>query len=288
MDLLTYFLFRCFVFLFRIIPFPLLYLISDGFYFLFYYIAGYRKKVVYENLRSSFPEKSATEIRTIARGFFHHLADVLVESMKAFSMTEAEVVKRYRLEGMEELDELYRQGKPVICVAGHYANWELAGIAAGSQMAHKPVGFYKPMTNKRIDAYIRKTRVKGRSELASITATNETFRKDYGDIPVFYMVADQSPSSPRLAYWMNFLNHDTAVLHGPEKYAHRYNFPVVFAWAEKVRRGYYIARFTMLEKDPAHSAPGQITEKYIRALEQVILENPQYYLWSHRRWKLKR
>ncbi|MEI7662387.1 MAG: lipid A biosynthesis acyltransferase, partial [Bacteroidota bacterium] len=151
MDFVIYLLFRTFILLFRFIPFRLLFGFADLIFYLVYYVAGYRKKVVFENLRNSFPGKSEEEILRIAKAFYHHLADMLIESLKAFTMTEREVVRRYQFRNTEFLDEMYRRGQQVIVVAGHYGNWEWAGIAAGTQMAHKPVGFYKPLSNKYID-----------------------------------------------------------------------------------------------------------------------------------------
>jgi KDO2-lipid IV(A) lauroyltransferase len=288
MNTISYIAFRSFVFLFRIIPFRILFVLSDGICFLIYHLIGYRKAVIFRNLRNSFPEKSEDEIRKMAGKFYHHLCDMLVESMKAFSVKEEEVVERYKFEDTGFLDALCKQGKSVIVVAGHYGNWEWAGIASGSQMKHLPVGFYKPLTNKKVDDYVQRTRVQGRSKLVSITNTAAVFKTDYGEPAAFYMVADQSPSSVRLAYWLTFLGQDTAVLHGPEKYARIHNFPVVFAYSKKVSRGKYRVRFSMLVEDPSKTKMGEITEKYMRALENAILEEPEYYLWSHRRWKLKR
>jgi KDO2-lipid IV(A) lauroyltransferase len=288
MKFLTYLLFKFNIFLFSIIPFRVLYFFSDGIYFLLYGLVGYRKKVVFNNLRNSFPEKSEKEIKIIARKFYHHLCDILVESMKAFSMKEEDVVKRYEYENTGFLDELYQQGKSVICLGAHYNNWEWAGIASGTQIKHLPVGFYKPLTNKLVDDYVQKTRVRGRSLLVSISNTFAVFNKDYGEPAIFYMVADQSPSSVRLAYWVKFLNRDTAVLHGPEKYARLLNLPVVYACPRKIKRGHYKVKFVMLVEDPSKTKTGEITRIYMNTLEKIIREKPEYYLWSHRRWKHRR
>ncbi len=288
MNYLIYLVFRAFIFLFRFIPFRLLYGFADLVFYMVYYVAPYRKKIVFQNLRMSFPLKSASEIENIARGFYHHFTDMLIESLKAFTMTEEAVIKRYRFHNTQITDEFYTKGLPVICIAGHYANWEWAGIAAGRQMLHKPVGFYKPLSNPFIDRYIQKTRVRGRARLASIVKTAETFSTDWGQPAAFYMVADQSPSSPRLAYWLKFLNQDTAVLHGPEKYARIHNFPVVFASVTKVKRGYYTVDFQLLEAEPQKTKTGEITGRFMHMLEKEIIAKPEYYLWSHRRWKLKR
>jgi Kdo2-lipid IVA lauroyltransferase/acyltransferase len=285
---LTYYLFRVFIALFSIIPFRILYIISDGIFLLVFHLIGYRKKVVYENLRNSFPYKSATEIKEIAVKFYHHLADVFIESLKAFTMTEEDVIGRYRFMNQEILDDFYKKGRQILVVAGHYNNWEWAGIASGKQMMHRPVGFYKPLTNKYVDAYVQKTRVQGRSVLASIVHTAATFNTDWGEPAAFYMVGDQSPSSPRLAYWVRFMNQDTATLHGPEKYARVHNLPVIFVYSKKIKRGYYEVEFSMIEEEPSKTKTGEITSRFMQKLEEVINENPQYYLWSHRRWKIKR
>jgi KDO2-lipid IV(A) lauroyltransferase len=269
-------------------PFRVLYFFSDGIYFLLYRLLGYRKKVVFSNLRKSFPEKSEKELRIIAGKFYHHLGDVLVESLKAFTMKEEDVVKRYEYENTAFLDELYRQGKSVICVGGHYNNWEWGGIASGTQLMHRPVGFYKPLTNNSVDAYVQKTRVRGRSLLVSISNTYAVFKQDYGEPAIFYMVADQSPSNARLAYWVQFMNQETAVLHGPEKYARLFNLPVVYVYPEKIKRGHYKVKFFMIVEDPSKTKTGEITRIYMNTLEKIIRENPEYYLWSHRRWKHKR
>ena len=288
MDFFTYLVFRTFIFMFRFAPFRLLYGFADLIFYLVYHVAAYRKKVVFENLRRSFPNKSDAEISRIAKAFYHHFADMLIESLKAFTMKEDAVIRRYRFNTPVLPDEFYRKGKPVICVAGHYGNWEWAGIAAGKQMLHKPVGFYKPLSNAYIDQYIRRTRVQGRSSLASIVKTAETFKTDWGEPAAFYMVADQSPSSARMAYWVNFLNQDTAVLHGPEKYARIHDIPVIFASVTKIKRGFYSIDFKLLEPNPLQTKTGQITGRFMEMLEEVIEANPEYYLWSHRRWKLKR
>ena len=288
MDLFVYFIFRSFVALVSITPFTVLYGISDFIFFVLFYIVGYRKEVVLQNLLNSFPEKTKEEIDSIARSFYHHLCDTLVESLKAFSMTEPDVVKRFEMKPSEFLEKVYKEGKSVIVVAGHYNNWEWPGLASGPQMFHRPVGFYKPMTNRFIDEFVKKTRVRGRSVLVSINDTIAVFKTNWGEPAGFYMIADQSPSSVRLAYWVQFLNQETATLHGPEKYARVYNMPVVYADIQKIARGSYVAEFILLCENPAQTKTGEITRKFMNMLESKIREKPEYYLWSHRRWKHKR
>jgi len=288
MQKVNYYIFRFFIGIFSIFSFWQLYVFSDILCFFIYRVAGYRKKIVFENLRNSFPEKQEDEISMIANGFYHHLTDVITESMKAFSMPEETVIQRYRYIGMDALNALFRQNQSVICVAGHFNNWEWGGIASDQQMLHTPVGFYQPLSNKYTDAYVRRRRVRGKSKLASVLRTSETFRQYLGSPHIFYMIADQSPSSPRLSYWVNFLNQDTATLHGPEKYARLYNYPVFYADVQKVKRGYYTVSFIPLTLDPSSTQHGEITGMFMHKLEEKIRENPSSYLWSHRRWKLKR
>jgi KDO2-lipid IV(A) lauroyltransferase len=287
-DFLTYLLFRALVFFFRYIPFRLMYIFSDMVYLLFYYVTGYRKKVVFSNLRNSFPGKNPEEVRKIAKGFYHHLCDLLFESLKSFSMTEDQVISRYPYDDAEVMDRYYREGKNVIVIAGHYSNWEWTGIASGKQILHIPVGFYKPLSNRYVDEYMKKTRVQGRSMLASIMDTSRTFTNQYPEPAAFYMVADQSPASPRLAYWVRFMNQDTPVLHGPEKYARLHNLPVIYTRGRKISRGHYRLTFELVTDDPGSMRTGELTEAFMQRLESNILENPDLYLWSHRRWKLKR
>ncbi|HPS61906.1 MAG TPA: lysophospholipid acyltransferase family protein [Bacteroidales bacterium] len=288
MNYLIYLVFRLFVFLFRIVPFRVLYLFADFLYLIIFYVVGYRKKVVVANLLASFPGKSGEERMKIAKAFYHHLSDMLIESLKGFSMREQEMITRYRFHDTSQVNAMYRQGRSVIIVAGHYGNWEWAGIAAGNQMLHRPVGFYKPLSNPYIDRYMRNSRIQGRSTLAPITQTKETFRADYGEPAAFYMVADQSPSSPRLAYWVNFLEQDTATLHGPEKYAAMLNLPVFFAYVSRIKRGKYVVYFEPIALEPTQTTNGEITRSFMRRLEKIIIDRPDLYLWSHRRWKLHR
>lgn len=288
MNKLVYLLFRVFIGLFTLVPLRLLYLFSDLLHHFIRSVLRYRRKIVFTNLKNSFPDKTDAELRSIARRYYRHLSDILVESLKSFSMREEDLVNRYRCTNPEVLNEYFKQGKSVICVAGHYGNWEWGGAASGTQLLHKPIGFYKPLSNPYIDEYVQETRATGRTRLASITRTAETFIQDWGEPAVFFMIADQSPSSTRLAFWVDFLNQETATLHGPEKYARIHRLPVFFASVNKVRRGYYTITFTLVASDPEQAKTGEITSRFMNLLEQEIKIQPSYYLWSHRRWKLKR
>jgi Kdo2-lipid IVA lauroyltransferase/acyltransferase len=288
LDYLVYLIFRGFVVLFQLLPFRLAYIIADIICFVTYNIIGYRKNVVFNNLRKSLPGKTEAEYRKIAAAFYRHLCDMLVESLKSFTMTEAQVAERYKFERTLEMDQCYKEGRQTICVAGHYGNWEWAGIASGTQMLHKPVGFYKPLTNKYLDRYMQRTRVQGRAALVSINNTRQVFETDWGEPASFYMIADQSPPTYRLVHWVTFLNQETAVLHGPEKYARVLNLPVFYAWIKPVKRGYYTLDFVPLSMEPKNTKTGEISALFMKILEDQIIEDPRYYLWSHRRWKIQK
>jgi len=280
-----YYLFLFFLFLFKNTSYWFLYRVSDLFYFFLYYVSRYRKGVVFANLTESFPGKSPEEIGRIAKRFYRHLCDISVEGVKAFSLKKKDIQIRYRMLNPEILDPYYRRKESVIAALGHFNNWEWGSLAAGIYFQHKPVAFYKPLTNHHIDDYIQKARGKEGMLLESISRTTHTFRRLKNMPSIFIMVADQSPMNLKLAYWVPFLNHDTAVMHGTEKHAMSNNYPVFFADVQKIKRGYYTARLEILVEDPSKTEPGDITAKFMKRLEQQIMEKPEYWLWSHRRWK---
>ncbi|MGE5424335.1 MAG: lysophospholipid acyltransferase family protein [Syntrophothermus sp.] len=288
MQYLVYLIFRWNVFLFRLMPFRLVYLLSDMVYFFLYHVARYRTEVVTRNLKASFPEKSEKELTRIKRRFYHHLCDVLMESVKVYHIPAEKLSKRYRFINPELPDSYADKGISMICVAGHYNNWEWGGIASAAQLKHRSIGFYKPLSNPYIDGFIAKHRAAGKNRVASIERTQHTFQ-EYADAPsIFYMIADQSPPSARMVHWCTFLNQDTAVISGPDRYARIMGMPVIYAEIAKIRRGYYEVEFKLLSEDPKSAKTGEITAKYMNALENSIKNNPPFYLWSHRRWKHKR
>lgn len=285
MNRFYYYLFLFFLLLFRNTSFWFLYRVSDLLYLFLVYVVKYRKKVVIANLTESFPEKNMAEINRIMRAFYKHLCDISVEGVKAFSLRKREILERYKLLNPEILDPYFQKKQSVIAVLGHYNNWEWGSLAAGIFFRHKPVGFYKPLSNRFIDDYIQKTRAKEGMILESVSRTSQTFRRLKKTPCIFIMVADQSPMNLKMAHWVPFLNHDTAVLHGTEKHAIQNNYPVFFADVQKVKRGYYTAKIELLVANPASTRPGEITMKFMQRLEEQIRARPENWLWSHRRWK---
>lgn len=283
--MISYLLLRFMIAFVSIIPFRALYILSDLVFIFIFYVSGYRRKVVVSNLRNSFPEKSDQEIRGIAKKFYHHLCDISLESIKGFSMSREEIIKRHKILNPDLAQYFYSKHTSVITVPGHYNNWEWGSLSPGIQIQYPIVGFYKPMSNKHTDQFGKKHRSRFGTTLRSIRYTADTFEEFKNTPTAYIMAADQSPSNLKDCYWINFLNRETAWLHGPEKYARKYNLPVIFVDIQKVKRGYYTLKLVTITEDPSALPEGEITRQYAKHLETLILSEPAYWLWSHKRWK---
>lgn len=270
------------------LPLSVLYRLSDFFYLLIYYGIKYRQKVVFVNLRNSFPDKSEQEIIIIAKGYYSHFCDLIIEAIKMFSISKEELKKRCKVLNPELMDVYAKQGKSLIIPAGHYNNWEMAATASNQQIPHQSIGIYAPLKNKFINDQIRKSRARFGLELLPKKEVKAGFERDKNRLIAVLFGADQSPTSVRTAYWTNFLNQETGIMIGSEKYAKQYDYPVVFGKVTKVKRGYYEFEFIPLADNPRDTTYGEITEKHTRLLEEIIIEHPQYWLWSHKRWKRKK
>lgn len=288
MKFLGYVLFRILILLFAVMPFSCLYVLSFFLYVLLFYVFKYRKTVVITNLKNSFPTYSDAQIRQITKKYYHFLSQLILETAKSYTMTKKQLLKRVRFENVELIDNLYQQKKSIILAMAHFGNWEWVSVAGAYALQHKVVGLYKPLKNKYFDAFIKKVRFKSVAYLVPIHDTFSNFKALRSELCVYGFLADQSPSNVKNAIWVDFLNQDTPCIHGTEKYAKIFDYPVVFARVNRLKRGYYRLRFEMLEEQPKKTEEGYITKKYIHALEQLIIEQPEVWLWSHRRWKRKR
>lgn len=273
---------------FGLAPFWLMYLFADVFYFIGYYIIGYRKKTVLTNLRNAFPEKTDQDIHQISKAFYHHLADLFFETIKAFQASEQTLQKRYHYKNLEVMNELYHQGKSVALLSGHYANWEWT-IAMPKFLLHQVNGIYRPMQNKQFDQYMKKVRSRFGGCLIPASTSLRTmieFEKA-GVVSSTYYLTDQTALYDT-KYWMMFLNQETPVFPGPEKIASRFKQAVVFMDIQKVRRGYYEIEFTKLFNDASQTKEFEVTKAHTKFLEDIIRKRPEHWLWSHKRWKHKR
>lgn len=273
-----------------ILPAPVLYWFSTLLCFFTYRIMGYRRDVVRKNLLGSFPSITGNELERLTKLFYKNLADIFLEGIWAFSMSKKQILKRYRILNPELLDLFYDSGQSVIGVTAHYTNWEWGSLSASSQTKLDVVAFYKPINNRYIDKIAKWNRSRFGTTLAPIKETTSTFQK-YKDIrTIFLMVSDQGMPKEFAgkAYWIRFLNRDTAFLHGLEKHARFNNLPVVYIDVQRVKRGYYTFELSVLTSKPLELEEGVLTEMYARKLESIILRKPENWLWSHNRWKLSR
>lgn len=288
MNIFLALIFIIFIFILGIFPFFLLYQLSNLFYILLYRIFGYRKKVIIQNLKGCFPEKSDQEIALLIPSIYKNLTDNIIEGIKAFTMTRKQVLKRHKILNPEIIEPYYKSGKSIIAVTGHYCNWEWGTLSASLQLDFTIVGLYKPLSNRWIDSFMRWSRSRYGTILAPINETSLTFNKLKDTPTVYLMAADQSPSRKQKdnAYWINFMGRETAFLHGPEKYARANNYPVVYIDVQRKKRGFYEIELSLLTDKPAELKEGEITTLFANKLETVIYNEPSNWLWSHRRWKL--
>ena len=286
MDLLLTGIFIFFVFLIGLLPFPLLYLLSDFGQFFLRMVMGYRKKVILSNLKGSFPRLTDKELDVVVGNVYKNLADILAEGIKGFTMLPATVRKRHFITNPEIIEPWLAQGRSVIALPAHYNNFEWGSMSPGLFTKHPIIAFYKPLSNKYINRFMKWSRVKFGTTLASIYETFLVFERNAQTPSVYIMAADQSPSNAEKSYWVEFLGRETAFLHGPEKYARMYNYPVVYVDVQRVKRGYYTVEVTLLADEPAALPEGEVTKRYAKKLEEAILKSPGNWLWSHKRWKL--
>lgn len=270
------------------LPLPVLYVLSDLFFLLVWHVIPYRRKIVFSNLQRSFPEKTPTEIRSLAREFYRHFCDLSIESVKAFSITDAEIRKRMRVRNPEILDPFYAARKTVILAGGHYGNWEWFAMAFRQQCSHHPIGLYKPLNNPFMDRKMRPARERFGLEMGPIQKTRAYFERGRLEPLVVIFGFDQSPGDPLKCHWMSFLGQDTGAAFGVEKYAKEYDAPVFYGVIHKIRRGYYEVDFRLAYESPATTQPTEITEGINRMLEKDIRAKPEHWLWSHKRWKHSR
>lgn len=285
--MLSYLFFRSMVLLFSFLPYPWVYRISDFLAFVLSRVVGYRREVVYGQLRKSFPEKSAEEIDNIARASYHNLADILVESIKGMSQSREEYQERYIFLNPEVSEKYTTAGRPVVHGAAHYTNWEWGAISYPLWFTSPVYGFYKPLKNPRMEMYGRKLRGIFGMNLIPIKQTSGVFERNESQPAIYVFIADQSTYSKN-AHWVEFLGQDTACPQGVGKYGHMLNCPVIYVEMNRVKRGYYEIQLVELLPDQHNQSPKDITAIYMKHLENIIRKHPENWLWSHRRWKKKR
>lgn len=269
------------------LPLSITYYASDLMFLLMYRLTAYRKQVVLDNIAGSFPEKSEAEHEQIAKDFYRFFCDMIFESIRLFSMPEAEFKRRCKVLNPELLAPYAERGQSVIALGAHYVNWEIAVLAFSPQLQpHKTMGIYSPLSNKTMDRLISKNRTRTGTILTSRRKVDEYYAENK-DMTVDFFVADQSPSNAAFnkLHWTPFLNRTTGFVMGPERYAVRNDLPVFYMTIRQVKRGHLEAELSHFTDHPRETAPGDITEFYARKVEKEIQRAPAYWLWTHRRWK---
>ena len=289
MAAIGYYLFYGINWIITLLPLPVLYIFSDFLYLVLYYVVSYRRNVVATNLKNSFPEKTDKELKIIEKKFYRHLSDILIETFKSTHMTRANQKKRFTYSNLEIIDKLREEKRDIIAIMGHYNNWEWPTLLP-YYLKYKTIIIYKPLQNKYFNRFINNHR----SEHGIVlTPTSQVIREiincrknDINTVSVF--ISDQIPSKGDIKYWTTFLNQDTAVFTGAGKIGSKYDMAIVFFHVQKVKRGYYNLNIELLFDHTEGLSEEAITEKHVRRLEEIIKENPEYWIWSHRRWKHKK
>ena len=289
MKAVIYYIFFGINWFITLLPLQVLYLFSDLLFLILYYVPGYRRNVVWENLKNSFPDKSDEKLRQIEKKFYRHFADLFIEILKLRNMSESTQLKRYTFTNTEIFDKLREEKRDIIGVLGHYNNWEWPTLL-GKRINYLSIIIYKPLQNKYFDSFINNQRKKDGLKLAATSMIIKdiiNYRKQkINTFSVF--LADQTPPGLESNHWTTFLNQDTAFFTGSGKIASKYDMAVVYLDIQKWKRGHYNLNFELLFDHTSGIDEKVIIEKYVRRLEEVITEKPEYWLWSHRRWKHKR
>ncbi len=276
--------------LFACLPFRVLYIFSDFLAWLACDVVRYRRKVVQENLASSFPDKSEAEIRSIGKRFYRFLGDYFVETLKLSVMSEKTMRKRLKVEGIEEINDAVAHGQSVSLYLGHYCNWEwVSSLPLHIDGRAKCAQIYHPLENRSADRLFYKLRTRFRAHniaMADILPTLVRWKKE-GVPSVTGYIADQAPGF-NIHLFVDFLNHETGVYTGPERISRFMGAKAVIVWRHRHKRGYYELKFVPISEDVRKAEMFATSREYFRLLEENIKEAPQYWLWSHRRWKRTR
>jgi Kdo2-lipid IVA lauroyltransferase/acyltransferase len=286
MQFLAYILIYPFLWLISMLPFRLLYALSDGVFILVYYVFGYRRSVVKENLNLVFPDKSNQEIKRITKAFYHHLCDMMLESIKSLTISEREMKKHFTFSNVELLQNIENDGKSIALMCAHYGSWEWIFILQ-SYLKNKGYAVYKRLKNKYFNRLIKRIRAKHNSYLIT---TKETFpvlieSKANGNLTICGFVSDQNIKLEKAMYWQEFMGIKVPVIIGTEILAKKLDMSVVFFKVKRLKRGYYETTFETITLNPNELENYKITDAFLKLVEKQIYEAPEYYLWTHRRWK---
>jgi KDO2-lipid IV(A) lauroyltransferase len=286
MQLLIYMLVYPILRIISILPFPIFYLLSDAICILVYNIIGYRKKVVRKNIKLALPHLSVAEQLTVEKKFYSHMCDMFLEMIKTMSISQKEMEKRFAFTNMEVYYDLEKKNKSIALMCAHYASYEWV-ISMNYYTNFKGIGIYKRLANPYFDKLVKRIRSKFKAELITTKETIAMIENNYRNnvLSLYGFASDQSPRASAAHHWESFMGHEVPVHTGAEMLAKRFDMNVIFLKVKKVKRGYYEATFELLSDDVKSVPNYEITDKFMKLVEQQIYEAPEFYLWTHKRWK---
>ncbi len=285
-----YYLLYGICYLVSLLPFRALYVLSDGIYLILYRLVGYRKKVVRKNLANSFPEKSEAQRREIERKFYHWLCDYFIEAIKLLSISKKQLDKHFILTNPEVITDCFKEGQSVGTILGHYCNWEwLSCVGKDFDNENWKVGLvYHPLNSPASDRLFRKVRSSIPNGVPIPKKDTLRYLVEYkreGIMSIFGYVYDQAPKWENIHLWLPFMNQDTPVFTGAERIMRKMDNAVFYVEMARPRRGYYTCTYHLITKDPKSLPEQEITHRFYQMLEQTIRQHPEYYLWTHNRWR---
>ncbi|SFF41124.1 lysophospholipid acyltransferase family protein [Flavobacterium xueshanense] len=286
MQLLIFILTFPFLWIISILPFRFFYWFSDFIYLIVYHIIGYRKKTVKYNLALALPHLSSEERLIIEKKSYHHLCDMFLEMIKTMTISSAEMNRRFVVTNIELVKEYEKKGKSAILLASHYASWEWL-LSINEKTKFKGIGVYKKIANKYFDKLLRDIRSKYNAELVETNKAIPLMAENQknGILSMYGLASDQSPKLNRAFHWDTFMGVEVPVHTGAEMLAKKYDLNVLFVKVKKVKRGFYEATFVPITDNPNSFPDFEITNIFLREVEKQILEAPEYYFWTHKRWK---
>ncbi len=288
MNFIIFWLTYPFIWIFSRLPMAILYIISDFFFLLLYYIFGYRKKVILKNLTLAFPEKSSEEKQRIAKKFYKHFTDLIVESIKAFTISEKQILKRYKYKNPELINKYAKEGRSIALVGAHLANWEWS-CSMPLVLDINCFGAYTRLNNKYFEKTIRNTRERfGFIGYKTSNTVKELKKNIENNIQGLYLLlSDQSPELRKTFYWNTFFGVKVPMHTGAEMLSKKFDFVVINYAVTKIKRGYFEVDFQLITDTPKQYKDYELTDLYTKITEENIRKQPEYYLWSHNRFKHK-
>ena len=286
MQLLAFVLIYPLLWFVSILPFRLLYAVSDVLYVVLYNIVGYRKQTVQENLKLVFPDKSEAERQLITKRFYHHLCDMILEAIKSMSISVEDMKARFKFTNIELIKEFEKQNKSIVLMCAHYGSWEWIFIIQ-TYVKFRGYAVYKRLNNRYFDKLVRGIRARYNSYLVTTKETIPTLieNKKKGVLTMNGFVSDQTPKKGKAYHWNTFMGIEVPIHTGAEMLAKKLDMPVIFFSVKRIKRGFYETTFQTLAEQPNEYKNYAITDQFLKHVEQQIIEAPEYYLWTHKRWK---